>query len=342
MSIMTSEKIKIDDGFYLINSRVGWMFSGRFAQTAPKGYNEVEVGMLVKDTSMEQLWDLESVGITETTTKDEEQRAMEQFNAEVILNNGRYQVPWLWKHSKYELPSNYNLCETRLKSLYSSKSEVDMQLYDSIIRKQLENGHIEEADCSKEYKDRKDVVLHYVPHHMVRGAEKSRIVYEGCAKSHPSHKSLNECLYRGKNMLADLCGMLIRFRVPKIALLADIEKAYLQLALKDSDRDTTRFLWLKDIKKPPMKDNNWELRFCRVIWGIISASFLLAATITYHLSKLNTSIAQKIARDLYVDNLVSGVSSTGEAIEFYKKTKEMSRVSFFLENCFLNSSAIWF
>ena len=325
MSIMTSEKIKIDDGFYLINSRVGWMFSGRFAQTAPKGYNEVEVGMLVKDTSMEQLWDLESVGITETTTKDEEQRAMEQFNAEVILNNGRYQVPWLWKHSKYELPSNYNLCETRLKSLYSSKSEVDMQLYDSIIRKQLENGHIEEADCSKEYKDRKDVVLHYVPHHMVRSAEKSRIVYEGCAKSHPSHKSLNECLYRGKNMLADLCGMLIRFRVPKIALLADIEKAYLQLALKDSDRDTTRFLWLKDIKKTPSKDNNWELRFCRVIWGIISASFLLAATITYHLSKLNTSIAQKIARDLYVDNLVSGVSSTGEAIEFYKKTKEIFR-----------------
>ena len=111
----------------------------------------------------------------------------------------------------------------------------------------------------------------------------------------------------------------------KNSSLADIEKAYLQLALNDSDRDTTRFLWLKDIKKPPSKDNNWELRFCRVIWGIICASFLLAATITYHLSKINTSIAQQIARDLYVDNLVSGVSSTGEAIEFYKKTKEIFR-----------------
>ena len=83
--------------------------------------------------------------------------------------------------------------------MYSSKEVDDIEAYDGIIRQQLSKGYIEEADSSDEYKNNKDVVLHYLPHHMVKSAEKMRIVYEGCAKSHQSHRSLNECLYRGKN-----------------------------------------------------------------------------------------------------------------------------------------------
>ena len=35
-------------------------------------------------------------------------------------------------------------------------------------------------------------------------------------------KSLNECLYRGPVMLPDLCGLLIRFRMHTIAVVADV------------------------------------------------------------------------------------------------------------------------
>ena len=68
-------------------------------------------------------------------------------------------------------------------------------------------------------------------------------------------------------MIANLCGVVIRFRTKTIGIVGDIEKTYLQLKLNPSERDVTRFLWLKDISKPFSKDNVEEYKFCRVIMG---------------------------------------------------------------------------
>ena len=46
------------------------------------------------------------------------------------------------------------------------------------------------------------------------------------AKAKKGCKSLNECLYRGPVILEDLCGLLLRFRIYKVALTADIEKTF--------------------------------------------------------------------------------------------------------------------
>ena len=93
-------------------------------------------------------------------------------------------------------------------------------------------------------------LVHYFPHHPVvrtqRATTKVRIVFDASAKSSAKNLSLNDCLYRGPVMLQDLCGLLMRFRLGKIALLADIEKAFLEIGLQLPDRDVTRFLWLKD------------------------------------------------------------------------------------------------
>ena len=152
---------------------------------------------------------------------------------------------------------------------------------------------------------------------------KSRVVYEGNAKSNQFSKTLNECLYRGPNLIVDLCGVLLRFRMNKIALIADIKKAYLQLQLNPQDRDVTQFLWVNDIHKDVTVDNIQEYRFCRVIWGIISAAFLLAYTIFYHLKKYNTPISKDISRNIYVDNLIGGTKNTQDAIDYHYETKEI-------------------
>ena len=60
-----------------------------------------------------------------------------------------------------------------------------------------------------------------------------------------------------------------------------------------------------------------------MIWGIICSAFLLASTIMFHLEKYNNSIAQDISRNLYVDNLITGISSTVEGITYYKETKRI-------------------
>ena len=116
-----------------------------------------------------------------------------------------------------------------------------LEKYNEIIQQQLKAGIIEIACSSEEYLSRDTVVTHYLPHHLVvtnNGSSlKPRVVYEGCAKTHPSKKSLNECLYRGPNMVANLCGMWLRFRMNRIAMIADIEKAYVQLQLAESDSE---------------------------------------------------------------------------------------------------------
>lgn len=39
-----------------------------------------------------------------------------------------------------------------------------------------------------------------------------------------------------------LVRVLLRFRIPKIAIIADIEKAFLQMSVAPEDQDTCRFL----------------------------------------------------------------------------------------------------
>ena len=64
--------------------------------------------------------------------------------------------------------------------------------------------------------------------------------------------SLNESLHRGPIILEDLGSLLMRFRLNKVALVADIEKTFLQVGLQPEDRDVTR---LKDDTKPTLENN---------------------------------------------------------------------------------------
>ena len=56
-------------------------------------------------------------------------------------------------------------------------------------------------------------------------------------------------------ILADLCGLLLRFRPKRIGIIADIEKEFLQVGLHQGDSDVTKFLWLKDINGKVTDDN---------------------------------------------------------------------------------------
>ena len=116
-------------------------------------------------------------------------------------------------------------------------------------------------------------------------------------------------------------------QIYKVALTADLEKAFLQVGLQPADRDVTRFLWLKDPTKPLSKDNLQIYRFTRVPFGVISSPFLLGATILHHLEQVGTPTAEKIMKHMYVDNLLTGVNSSKEAREFYSESKEVFQES---------------
>ena len=338
--IILPEKEQIADGLYLVNSIFGWILTGR---TSGNNDRNADTAMFVItrtttdhqfaefqkmknidecqnfEADVEALWTLETIGIN---NKDKsEKNVLQAFKESVKMEDGRYQVSWPWKEDEPNLPDNYELCNGRLKSLYKRLSEKPQLLnrYDETIKEQLAKNVIEKAPKVNEGQ------VHYIPHHVIVQPEKDkiRIVYDASAKTKKNNQSLNECLYRGPVILEDLAGLLMRFRTKRIGVIADIEKAFLQISLKPPDRDVTRFLWLKDINRPPSSTNIETYRFTRVPFGINSSPFLLAATIQTHLEKKGTPEALQIRDDIYVDNLITGADSQEMAKLFYTKAKDI-------------------
>ncbi|XP_065182717.1 uncharacterized protein LOC135813554 [Sycon ciliatum] len=173
--------------------------------------------------------------------------------------------------------------------------------------------------------------IHYLPHHSVlkptATTTKLRVVNDASAKCSEKLASLNDCLHAGPNLVPDLCGILLRFRLSPVAISGDVEKAFLQIGLHSHDRDVTRFLWLHDASSSATQDNIRQLRFCRVPFGVVSSPYLLAATIQHHLSAADTTDSDLVSRNIYGDNLFLGANSGTEAIAIYDATKRLFSVA---------------
>ena len=110
---------------------------------------------------------------------------------------------------------------------------------------------------------------------------KLRIVYDVSARG--GGRSLNDCLHSGPKFDQNILDIIIRFRIYKIGVIADVEKVFLMVSVSKDDRDALRFLWVDDIGKIP--PNPVEMRFTRVVFGISASLFLLNATLYHHLDK---------------------------------------------------------
>ena len=90
--------------------------------------------------------------------------------------------------------------------------------------------------------------VHCLPHKEVvrndKDTTKLRVVYDASAKN--NGPSLNDCIYAGPLLTPLIFNILIRFRIHPVAVTADIEKAFLNVAISPEHRDYLRFLWMND------------------------------------------------------------------------------------------------
>ena len=164
-----------------------------------------------------------------------------------------------------------------------------------------------------------DGPVHVLPHHAVYKKDKIRVVFDAAA-GHP--KALNDCIRTGPNLIADLTGILLRFRFNRIGITADLEKAFLQLSLHPADRDVTRFLW----KKNASDTAPTTYRMTRVVFGVNASPFLLQATIRRHLHLFESSDQEtvgRLIRDIYCDDLITSVTSEEEARQLKERTVQI-------------------
>ncbi len=72
--------------------------------------------------------------------------------------------------------------------------------------------------------------------------------FDGLAKSKYG-PSLNQVLETGPNLNPDLLSTTMRFQMNRYAWIADIEKAFLNIALQPADVEAIRFLWSTEPSK---------------------------------------------------------------------------------------------
>ena len=224
------------------------------------------------------------------------------------------------------LATNYSTARNRLNGLlkrFNNNDELYEQ-YDQVIQEYQAEGIIEDVTNVET-----ENPVYYMPHHPIikesRITTKLRIVFDASSHERES-RSLNECLFTGPNLNPDLLSILIKFRQHRVAMMADITKAFLQIGLNERDRDVLRFLWFKE-RPAPFEDLKLAImRMTRVPFGATASPFLLAATIRHHLKKYEEKYSEEVKvldECLYVDDLITGADNEENALKLYQRAKEI-------------------
>ncbi|UYV67983.1 hypothetical protein LAZ67_5002699 [Cordylochernes scorpioides] len=206
--------------------------------------------------------------------------------------------------------------------------------YDTIFEEWEKERFIEEVEDKWEE-------CSYLPHRPVLKDSHTtpiRPVFDGSCKK-KGLPSLNQCLGKGDNLIELIPDLLLRFRLGKYGIIADMRKAFLQIQVREEDREFLRFLWWKKDQKT-LK----FYRHCRVVFGLTSSPFLLAATIKYHLSLpqfQDNRCAELLARSFYVDNCILSLSSTHDVKKIIKESSDiMKQAKFELRDWMWNEPGI--
>ena len=143
-----------------------------------------------------------------------------------------------------------------------SRNSEQLREYDNIINDYLIDSILEEVAPIN-----KTDAVHYLPHRAVvkeeRETRKTRTVFDDSGK-YQEGKLLNDMLDPGPCLLLHIFDILQRFRLWKIGIVADVKKAFLQIAIDEDQRDFLGMLWYEILfaQNPTVK----ILRFTRVVF----------------------------------------------------------------------------
>lgn len=242
------------------------------------------------------------------------------------------------------MKDNYRQAESRLYNLEKKllHEPVKAASYREAINKYVENGVAKEVPCD-EITPTDGRPVFYLPHHAIiredKQTTKTRVVFDASAKD-SNGVSLNSCLEPGPALQPDLVGILLRFRKNYVGIMGDIEKMFLQIRLKEEDRDSHRYLWRDlDPKATPK-----IYRMTRVTFGVVSSPFLAIGTIQEHVKRCKETFpvaSNEILRNTYVDDFASGRDNVQETLKLQRSTTElMQKAAFNLTKWSSNSSEL--
>ena len=265
----------------------------RFWEIESSGLYEEDVGMSVNDNEVMRRWD-------KTTKK----------------KDGHYEVQIPFKQENERLPNNRPMAEKRQKQLelkLEKKPELKKQ-YKEAIDDLIEKGHAKEVP--NEVINRSDGNVWYLPHFCVINPNKPkiRVVFDAAAKF--GNYSLNDKVLQGPDLTNKLIGVLIRFRLRKFCIMADIKAMFYQVLVPEEQQDVLRFIW-----------GGKEYCLTRHVfggtWSPSAANYALHKTIADHGQDFSPITREAAMKGFYVDDLLLSVDSKEEAAQLCKELKAL-------------------
>ncbi|XP_050416044.1 uncharacterized protein LOC126829914 isoform X3 [Patella vulgata] len=235
-----------------------------------------------------------------------DERFINNVSDSIILDSsGHYQIDIPFKDNNVVLPKNFNMALDRLESLRRKfrKNQKFHEDYTNFMNSMFEKSYAEEVP--KEEINCDNDRLWFIPHHAVVHKQKGklRVVYDCSAKYRGV--SLNDTLLSGPDLTNTLLGVLLRFRLGKIAVMADIEGMFFQVKVPPKQRHSLRFLWWPNgnLSVEPK-----QYQMTAHLFGAVSspscANFALKSTANNNSHRFNDYVCQSVLNDFYVDDLL--------------------------------------
>ncbi|XP_063989077.1 uncharacterized protein LOC135168628 [Diachasmimorpha longicaudata] len=290
---------------YLQKTRLGWVIAGN----APMKQSSKEPAchFTQLETQVAKFWLTEEVTKEKPRSKEDKKCEVHFIENVTRAETGRYTVRLPFRESKKGFGDSYVSALKRFLAL-ERKLNISSELkdeYSKAIDTYINAGYMSPVD--KPHDDG-----FYLPHHAViktsSTTTKVRIVFDASAKG-SSGVALNDLLMPGPTIQEKLFAHLIRFRFPRYALTADIEKMYLQVSLHKDDRKYQYVIWRENGEIETFQLNT-------VTFGVTSSAFLAIRT----LHKLADDekeryprAAEELKENLYVDDFMSGAEEIERA-----------------------------
>ncbi|XP_044174392.1 uncharacterized protein LOC122958023 [Acropora millepora] len=312
---------------YAVRTNFGWAIAGLAGGVPSPGTSVGFVGHCVTpDTTLneevENWWKIESFGTKfnrDVSRSAEDERALKRLEETTNFRAdlGHYETGLLWKGEEVMLPNNRPLAEKRLTNLErsldkdSEKAKAYYNTDDTYIAKGYARKLSPTEIAVKEPKN-----TWYLPHHAVTNPNKAgkiRVVFDAAA----SYKgtSLNDQLVTGPDLLNSLVGVIMRFRLHAVAMIADIETMFFQVRVIEKDQPSLRFLW-----RGPNRDHPPDVyQMQAMIFGAksspTSANYCLKRTAIDNQDTCSKETTSTVLRDFYMDDLLKSLSSEDDTAE---------------------------
>ncbi|XP_070527727.1 uncharacterized protein [Cardiocondyla obscurior] len=314
------------------NSKLGWIVSGPVLlrdvkqTTKPRAVHHTCFATRREhiDETVRKFWELEEYAENKTILSQEEELCKRYFvDTTVRESSGRFTVRLPFRDNKAQLGRSRKIALRRLNYLEKKfyREPNLRELYTNFMREYISLNHM-----TKLTKDLNLTSAVYLPHHGVMRESstttKLRVVFDASART-SSGISLNDTLMVGATLQDNIINILLRFRLPTIAITANLQKMYRQVLLHPDDQNYQRILWRFDARHPVE-----EYALNTVTYGQSSAPYLAVRSIR-QLAEDEASEFPQAARvllsDLYVDDIITDTETEEQAVQLIDQLKKLLR-----------------